>query len=168
MAYRKNKLIYDRMNAFYDAHKAKIEAAGFDKKKWNNLVKTKLYEDHSKKIKAIYGEKVKMSSVSMTVFGMKELKKAENDTLNTQKFTTAKERGINNILTGAKKFKAYQNMRNLMKDEKKRYQKVDWYKELEYKKVGDKYYWTFVGTDGKTYYLDIINSPENIEVKEVK
>lgn len=93
------------------------------------------------------------------------LKKAIKKVQNTETFTSAAERSRANFIEALKKdFTAeYQEIRNLSRTKKGHYKKL----ELEWTKHGDKWGYSFIGLQGLRYFIDISNSPEEVNVYEI-
>lgn len=93
------------------------------------------------------------------------LKGAIKKVQNTETFTSAAERSRANFLEALKKDFAeeYKEIRNLSRDEKGRFKKL----ELEWTKHGDKWGYSFTGKQGLKYFIDVKNSPEEVLVYEI-
>ena len=133
----KNKKIYEKIRQGYDEVKAKNPLVSY--KQFKNRVNAYLEADKSLNLKAA-------------------IRKVQN----TETFTSAAERSRNNLLDALKEDhpNEYKQIRNLSRNDKGAYKKI----ELEWIKHAGKGGYSFVGSKGQRYFIDMTNSPKAVSV----
>lgn len=133
----RNKKVYDRIRKGYEEVKNKNEFVTY--KQFKNRVQAQMEANPNLNLKSA-------------------IRKVQN----TESFTSAAERSRTNFIDALKEnfSKEYQEIRNLSRDVKGHYKKL----ELEWTKHGDKWGYSFIGLYGLRYFIDVTNSPEEVLV----
>ena len=127
-----------------------------------NKIRTGYNQVKDKNVDISYKQFKKRVEAQMEANPSYTLKEAIKKVQNSETFTTASERSRENFINALKKDFAdeYKQIRNLSRTETGKFKKID----LEWTKHGNKWGYSFVGVAALRYFIDVSNSPNEINV----